>query len=301
MTVTSVLDVWLEWLERERRSSPKTCEAYARDVKVWLGFLDDRSCPLDQFDRHHARAFLGFLADKNMAPTSIARMLSSIRNYYRFAMREQYVRDIDLSPLKAPRSKAPLPKSIAAPDIKDMFRCIKELGQPAWIEARDIAVLTLIYGTGLRISEALSLTRGDAPFGDWLRITGKGGKMRDIPVLNIVRATTDHWLSLSPASDHPNAPLFIANRGGALHPRAVQRLVETLRYRLGLDHHTTPHALRHAFATHMLAGGGDLRAIQALLGHASLSTTQRYTHVDERALTDIHHATHPRAHPRAKS
>ncbi|HCP18105.1 MAG TPA: tyrosine recombinase XerC [Alphaproteobacteria bacterium] len=295
MTLTSVLNIWLEWLERERRSSPKTCEAYARDVKVWLGFLDDRSCPMDQFDRHHARAFLGFLSDKNMAPTSIARMLSSIRNYYRFAMREQYVSNIDLSPLKAPRAKAPLPKSVAAPDIKDMFRCIKELGQPAWKEARDIAVLTLIYGTGLRISEALSLTRGDAPFGDWLRITGKGGKMRDIPVLDIVRATTDHWLSLSPASDDPKAPLFIANRGGALHPRAVQRLVETLRYRLGLDNHTTPHALRHAFATHMLAGGGDLRAIQALLGHASLSTTQRYTHVDEQALTDIHRATHPRA------
>lgn len=294
MTI-SVLEVWLEWLERERRSSPKTCEAYARDVKAWLHFLDEKSCPPDQFDRRHAREYLGLLTDRTIAATSIARKLSSIRSYYRFAMRQQFYDDIDLTPLKAPRVKAPLPKSIAAPDIKDMITSIKSLGQPAWMEARDIAVLTLIYGTGLRISEALSLTRGDAPFGEWLRITGKGGKTRDVPILDIVRATTDHWLSLSPASDHADAPLFIANRGGPLHARAVQRLVETLRYHLGLENHTTPHALRHAFATHMLAGGGDLRAIQALLGHASLTTTQRYTHVDERALTDIHRATHPRA------
>lgn len=294
MTI-SVLEVWLEWLERERRSSPKTCEAYARDVKAWLHFLDEKSCPPDQFDRRHAREYLGLLTDRTIAATSIARKLSSIRSYYRFAMRQQFYDDIDLTPLKAPRVKAPLPKSIPAPDIKDMITSIKSLGQPAWMEARDIAVLTLIYGTGLRISEALSLTRGDAPFGEWLRITGKGGKTRDVPILDIVRATTDHWLSLSPASDHADAPLFIANRGGPLHARAVQRLVETLRYHLGLENHTTPHALRHAFATHMLAGGGDLRAIQALLGHASLTTTQRYTHVDERALTDIHRATHPRA------
>ena len=291
-----VIDAWLEWLERERRSSPKTCEAYGRDVKAWLAFLDEQSCPPDQFHRKHAREYLGHLADQTMAATSIARKLSSIRSYYRFAMRHQFFGDVDLTPLKSPRAKPPLPKSIAAPDIKDMIRSIQSLGQPAWMEARDIAVLTLIYGTGLRISEALSLTRNDAPFGEWLRITGKGGKTRDVPVLNIVRATTDHWLTLSPASERADAPLFIANRGGPLHARAVQRLVETLRYQLGLENHTTPHALRHAFATHMLAGGGDLRAIQALLGHASLTTTQRYTHVDESTLTDIHRATHPRAH-----
>jgi len=295
MTGQTVHDAWLVWLQHERRSSPKTQESYGRDVRQWLTFLNDQNCPPDQFGRLEARLFLSKLADKNMAATSIARILSSIRSYYRFAMRQGHYHDINLTSLKAPRLKQPLPKSIAAVDVKAMIAAIRTFDQPKWIEARDIAVLTLIYGTGLRISEALALKRGDAPLGQWLRVVGKGGKSRDVPVLDIVRAAIDHWLDHSPGGQSPDAPLFIANRGGPLHPRAVQRLVETLRYQLGLESHATPHALRHAFASHMLAGGGDLRAIQSLLGHANLTTTQRYTHIDASGLSAMHRDTHPRA------
>ena len=295
MTSNPVYDAWLVWLEHERRASPKTLESYARDVRSWLEFLAESACPPDQFGRSESRRFLAQLADKNMAPTSIARILSSIRNYYRFAHRQGHYAEIPLAHLAAPRINPPLPKSLDAVDVKAMLAAIKTLNQPAWIEARDTAILTLIYGTGLRISEALALTRNDAPLGEWLRIHGKGGKSRDVPVLPIVREAINQWLAVSPGDANADAPLFIANRGGAHHARAVQRLVEKLRLELGLEHHATPHALRHAFASHMLAGGGDLRAIQSLLGHASLTTTQRYTHIDEAHLTAIHRDTHPRA------
>lgn len=289
-----VFDAWLTWLSEEKRCSEKTLDAYGRDARGWLNFLAEHSCTADRFGKLHLRGYLAVLGDRGIKPVSIARALSAVRSYYRFAMRNGYYHDLNLGLLKAPRGKPPLPKSIDAVDVKAMIAAIGAMKGKPWMRARDVAVLTLIYGAGLRISEALALKRRDAPLEDWLRITGKGGKSRDIPVLTAVKEAVDAWVELSPGDDRPDAPLFIANRGGELHPRAVQRLVESLRLKLGLEHYTTPHALRHAFATHLLAGGGDLRAIQALLGHASLSTTQRYTHIDEAGLVAVHQATHLR-------
>ena len=163
------------------------------------------------------------------------------------------------------------------------------------VEQRDFAVLVLLYGAGLRISEALGLRREDAPLGDWLTITGKGNKTREVPVLAAATQAVNNYLAACPFDGGPSGPLFVSSRGGALGPRAVQRLVEDLRASLDLPVHVTPHALRHAFATHLLGNGGDLRAIQELLGHASLSTTQRYTQVDESHLVQVHRDTHPRA------
>ncbi|MCH1426075.1 MAG: tyrosine-type recombinase/integrase, partial [Alphaproteobacteria bacterium] len=164
-----------------------------------------------------------------------------------------------------------------------------------WVKQRDFAVLMLLYGAGLRISEALALRRADAPLGDWLSVFGKGGKTREVPVLRAAAEAVDDYLAVCPFDAGTAGPLFVSSRGAALGPRAVQRLVEDLRASLDLPAHVTPHALRHAFATHLLGNGGDLRAIQELLGHASLSTTQRYTEVDEGHLIRLHRDTHPRA------
>ena len=164
-----------------------------------------------------------------------------------------------------------------------------------WAKQRDFALLMLLYGSGLRISEALSLVRGDAPLGEWLRITGKGGKVREVPVLPAVAAAVASYLAVCPFDGGRDSPLFVSSRGNGFGARAAQRLVEALRLELSLPAHVTPHALRHAFATHLLGHGADLRAIQELLGHASLSTTQRYTSVDEAHLLRLHRETHPRA------
>ena len=292
---------WLDWLRRERRYSEKTLTAYAHDVTYWLDFLAKRQTETDAISRQDCRAFLAEMNDRDMATTSIARCLSSIRGFYRFSCQRKFFDEVDISMLKSPRVKPPLPKSVTSVDAARLIKAIDQINQPSWMRSRDVAILTLIYGTGLRISEALSLKRGDAPLGEWLRVTGKGSKTRDVPVLDVVREAIDVWLAASPGDTSPEAPLFIANRGGGQNSRAVQRLVEKLRYALGLDPHTTPHALRHAFATHLLAGGGDLRAIQALLGHASLTTTQRYTSVDDEALVGIHSATHPRGRTTRKT
>ena len=188
-----------------------------------------------------------------------------------------------------------MPKSLSADDAKSLLAAIFDRRGTDWIKQRDFAVLILLYGAGLRISEALGLRRGDAPLSDWLTIAGKGNKTREVPVLTVAAEAIDDYLAACPFDGGRSAPLFVSSRGGALGPRAVQRLVEDLRASLDLPVHVTPHALRHAFATHLLGNGGDLRAIQELLGHASLSTTQRYTQVDESHLIQIHRDTHPRA------
>ena len=188
-----------------------------------------------------------------------------------------------------------MPKSLSADDAKSLLAAIFDRRGADWVKQRDFAILTLLYGAGLRISEALGLRRGDAPLSDWLTITGKGNKTREVPVLTAAAEAIDDYLAACPFDGGPSAPLFVSSRGGALGPRAVQRLVEDLRAGLDLPAHVTPHSLRHAFATHLLSNGGDLRAIPELLGHASLSTTQRYTQVDESHLIQIHRDTHPRA------
>jgi integrase/recombinase XerC len=285
----------MNWLQYEKHYPDTTIDAYGRDIDIWLNFLTNRDIAYDAVTKHDFRDFLAEMVEAGLARTTMARRVASIRSFYRYGARSGKYATVEIGFMKPPKATAPLPKAVPEADARDLLSAIASLDQPDWAKKRDYAVLMLLYGCGLRISEALDLTRRDAPKGPWLRITGKGGKPRDIPIIDPVRFAIDDWLHHCPFDDGDDGPLFFSSRGAALNARAVQRLVEKLRLKLGLEETTTPHALRHAFATHLLAGGGDMRAIQTLLGHASMSTTQRYTKVDTVQLENVHKSTHPRA------
>jgi integrase/recombinase XerC len=293
--MTESITTWFSWLRDEKRYPENTLDAYRRDLDKWCHHLESESCSLDQVNRHVFREWLAKMATEGLARSTVARRVSSIRSFYRHGHRNGHFDKVEVTYMKPPKQHDTIPKALAQTEAADLIAAIDGLGGEQWVRTRDIALLSLLYGCGLRVSEALNLKRDDAPLGSWLRVTGKGGKTREIPVVDAVRFAIDAMISQSPFDPGPEGPLFVSTRGRALNARAVQRLVEKLRLKLGLDNHTTPHALRHSFATHLLAGGGDLRAIQALLGHASLSTTQRYTKVDATQLEVVHKATHPRA------
>jgi integrase/recombinase XerC len=244
------------------------------------------------------RAWLAHLrqGDHPLSPRSLSQALSAIRTFHRYLDRRLDTPNPAIALVRGPRVKPSAPRPVSEDQARGL------LAEPGldpdredWEAARDEAVLTLLYGCGLRISEGLSLTRADAPLGDSLRITGKGSKTRIVPVLPAVRAAVDAYVAAAPFSPAPHEPLFRAKRGGPLGPRHVQAMVQKLRGRLGLPASATPHALRHSFATHLLGAGADLRSIQELLGHASLSTTQRYTEVDAAALLREYAKAHPHA------
>ena len=290
---------WLHYLQDERRYPDNTLLAYQRDLEDYGAFLHADS--LDEMPPTRAvfRRYLAQLQSRGLARTTIARRISTLRSYYRYGVRQKGANIPDLSWMKAPKIAAPLPKAITQSQTDDLLSALAKAPIEGWQKQRDYTVLLLLYGAGLRLSEALNLTMADLPLTDWLRLTGKGGKIREIPLLPIIGVAVNAYLDQRPfagPSEQPaDAPLFLSSRGNALGPRAVQRRIEALRVAANLPSHTTPHALRHAFATSLLAGGGDLRAIQQLLGHASLSTTQRYTHIDTARLKEVHHQTHPRA------
>lgn len=296
--------LWLEHLAHERRASPRTLEAYGFAVGRYLAFLEQhRGGPLSVaglagVSAAEVRAWLAHLraGDTPLSPRSLSQALSAIRTFHRFLDRRLDAPNAAIALVRGPRVKPGAPRPVTEDQAAGL---IAEPGldpdREAWEIARDQAVLTLLYGCGLRISEALSLTRADAPLPDMLRITGKGGKTRMVPVLPAVRAAVDAYLAEVPFVLASDGALFRAKRGGALSPRHVQATVQALRGRLGLPSSATPHALRHSFATHLLGAGADLRSIQELLGHASLSTTQRYTEVDAAALLSAYSAAHPRA------
>ncbi|MBT6122434.1 MAG: tyrosine recombinase XerC [Candidatus Puniceispirillum sp.] len=287
---------WLAWLAEEKRYGRNTIDAYETDLDDYTSYLATQPSSLTASpNRTVFRGWIANMADRNLARTTIARRVSALRGFLRFASRQNLLDVPDLSWLRAPRPQRTLPKSLSVDDAQALLAAIFARRGNDWIKARDFAVLMLLYGAGLRISEALSLQRRDAPLGDWLSITGKGNKMRDVPVLRAAAQAVDEYIDLCPLALDANNPLFVSSRGKPLGARAVQRLVESLRVELDLPPHVTPHALRHAFATHLLGNGGDLRAIQQLLGHASLATTQLYTHVDEAHLVKVHQETHPRA------
>jgi len=287
---------WLRWLASEKRYGANTLDAYERDLDDFSSYLSTTTNTADApLSRQLFRGWLAAMASRQLARTTIARRVSSIRSFYRFCGRNRLLDVPDLGWLRAPQPPRAVPKSMSPDDARALLNAIFARRGADWIKKRDFAVLMLLYGAGLRISEALGLCRKDAPLGDWLRITGKGDKIRDVPVLKAAAEAVDDYLAYCPFDSGPKAPLFISSRNRPLGPRAVQRLLEELRVELDLPGHVTPHSLRHAFATHLLGNGGDLRAIQELLGHASLSTTQRYTHVDETHLIQIHRDTHPRA------
>lgn len=285
---------WLAWLESERRYGANTLAAYDSDLDDYLGYAggDADNAPPDR------RRFRGWLADmggRGLARTTVARRVSALRSFYRFCGRTGRIDINDLSWLRAPRPPKSVPKPVSEEDARALLAAIFKRRGDDWAKQRDFALLMMLYGSGLRVSEALDLTRRDTPLDSWLRITGKGGKIREVPVLPAIAEAVADYVGACPFDGGPDAPLFVSARGNAFGARAAQRLVESLRLELSLPAYVTPHALRHAFATHLLGNGADLRAIQELLGHASLSTTQRYTNVDEAHLLRLHRETHPRS------
>jgi integrase/recombinase XerC len=299
------ISAWLRHLGQERRLSPHSLDAYGRDIRQFLGFLCERFdapptiavfaaiAPAD------LRAFLARRRADGVEGRSLMRALASLRSLARFLEREGAGRASAFFAIRAPRLARSLPKPLGAADAIAMTQTQTREGEARdpWILARDAAVLSLLYGAGLRIAEALSIRRKDAPVGalDSVTILGKGGKIRVAPIIAPVRREIENYLKLCPYALTREGPLFVGAKGGPLSPRIIQLTVERLRGALGLPDSATPHALRHSFATHLLGRGGDLRTIQELLGHASLSTTQIYTAVDGKRLMEAYRAAHPRA------
>jgi integrase/recombinase XerC len=303
-TAHQALEVWIAYLAHERRASPLTLEAYRNDLETFLAFMEvHRGEPLalpglSTISAAEVRAYMAHRrgGETPLSPRSLSRHLSAIRSFFRWIDRRLDVPNPHLALVRGPRVKPSQPRPVSEDQARGLIAEAEgDVEREPWETARDAAVLTLLYGCGLRISEALSLTRADAPLPDSLRIVGKGSKMRLAPVLPAVRQAVDAYLAEVPFNLDPEGALFRGKRGGPLGPRYVQGLMARLRGRLGLPDSATPHALRHSFATHILAGGGDLRAIQELLGHASLSTTQKYTGVDAAGLLAVYAKAHPRA------
>jgi integrase/recombinase XerC len=299
------MDLFCAYLETEKRFSPRTIDAYRRDLAAFLGFLAGHLgepatlAHLESLSPRDVRAYLAFRrrGEDALGDRSIARALSALRSFHRFLDQRAGIANARLGLVRGPRLKPLLPRPVGEDDARallDQAAEEPEGGEP-WIALRDAAVLTLLYGAGLRVSEALSLTGRDHPLPDALRITGKGGKTRIAPVLDIARHAVAAYVDACPLGLDADAPLFRGAKGGALSPRIVQRVMQRARAHLGLPLSATPHALRHAFATHLLAHGADLRAIQELLGHESLSTTQKYADVESARLIAIYDAAHPRS------
>jgi integrase/recombinase XerC len=297
---------WLAFLGHEKRMSPKTVEAYRRDVTQFLLFMAEHLgdqpslADLAALSPQDVRAFMAARRAKGIGARSLMRQLAGARSFARFLERNGKGKVGALNAVRAPKIPKTLPKPLAVPQAKRISDTGLRAGEERepWIFARDAAVLALLYGSGLRIAEALSLKPRDIPAsgsGDALTVIGKGNKARMVPVLQAVLALIADYVALCPYDLPDDGPLFVGARGGPLSPRIIQLTMERLRGALGLPDTATPHALRHSFATHLLSRGGDLRAIQELLGHASLSTTQIYTAVDTERLLEAYNAAHPRA------
>ncbi len=294
---------WLRFLGTERRLSEKTLEAYGRDVSQFLGFLAEHlgGAPslrqLAKLTPADVRAFMAARRSGGAGNRSLMRGLAGARSFARFLERNGKGKVAALTAVRTPKLARTLPKPIAADAAKRLTEIELRAGEvrDPWVIARDVAVLGLLYGAGLRISEALGLRRKDITAADAITVTGKGNKTRMVPLLPQVAKLISDYVALCPFDSGPAEPLFVGSRGGPLSPRIMQLTMARLRGALGLPDSATPHALRHSFATHLLARGGDLRAIQELLGHASLSTTQIYTEVDAERLLDVYASAHPRA------
>ena len=299
--LTHALDQWLDHERALAGAAPNTIRAYQADLLGFMAFITQHAgesqglAPLARISVGDMRAWMAHERGRGVAARSLARSLSAVKSFYRWlAVREGFEPTAVLS-TRAPRFQAKLPRPLSAPAASDMIDQVALQARDPWVAARDGAVITLLYGCGLRISEALSLKGSDAPLPAVLRITGKGGKERIVPVLDIAREAVAGYIRLCPYEITPDASLFRAVRGGPLAPRAIQKVVEQARLQLGLPATATPHALRHSFATHLMAAGGDLRSIQELLGHASLSTTQAYTAVDTAQLMAVYDRAHPKS------
>jgi integrase/recombinase XerC len=303
--VREAVEDWLAYLTVERQLAANTAEAYQRDISQFLAFFAGHLNRLPDMKQllalqaRDVRAFLAARRNEGVGSRSLARTLSALRMFYKFLERRGYGKNDAIRAVALPKLPHSVPKPLTAPKATALVDGADiDAGDAAeWVIARDTAVLALLYGSGLRISEALALTRREAPIKgrDMLRVTGKGSKTRVVPVLPIVREAVERYLALCPLKLGSDEPLFVGVRGKQLSPRIIQLRIASARIVLGLPETATPHALRHSFATHLLGAGADLRAIQELLGHASLSTTQGYTEVDRAHLLKAYSSAHPRA------
>lgn len=308
MSVETAREAWRDWLKSERRLAVHTLVAYEHDVATFLGFMTDylgKPPTLEALGKLKPAEFRAWLAERarqGLARTSTARAFSSVRSFFQFLDKRGLAHNASIGAIQTPKLPRSVPKALSERDMEELLEAPAEQEREAWLDLRDAAVLLLLYGAGLRIGEALGLSKGVVDDllktgRDTLSVTGKGNKTRLVPLLpqalDALRTYRDAcpWL----AARGPGEAFFVGARGGALDPAIVQKRVRDIRRGLGLAESVTPHALRHSFATHLLGAGGDLRTIQELLGHASLSTTQRYTDVDAARLTAVYRAAHPRA------
>ena len=298
----NALGQWLSWLTHERRVADLTRAAYTRDIGQFLAFLArhhgelPRLSSLASLSRGDFRAWMAARQADGIEARSLARALSALKNLFRFLGRRGLATNGAIATLRAPKLPRTVPKPLTVGEAMETIDAVASLQDVDWIGKRDAAILMLLYGAGLRIGEAVSLNRRDLPEkGEALTVTGKGRKTRMVPLLPEVVGAVREYLAACPWGGTGSDPLFMGAKGGRLSPRLVQKAMQALRLALGLPETATPHALRHSFATHLLGAGGDLRAIQELLGHASLSTTQRYTDVDAQHLLQVYQAAHPRA------
>jgi integrase/recombinase XerC len=292
---------WLGLLRAVQGRSAKTIEAYQRDVTGYLGFLTLHWGELTGPDRiarvttSDVRAWMAHERSRGLSARSLARALSAVKGFHAWLAETRGLAAPAVTATRGPRLKQRLPRPVARDAARALLEAVELQSLKPWIAARDLAVVTLLYGCGLRISEALGLRQSDAPLGEAIRIRGKGNVERIVPVLPIARRAVESYRMLCPFERAPGDALFLGARGGALDARLVQKAVQFARLQLGLPATATPHALRHSFATHLLEAGGDLRSIQELLGHASLATTQVYTGVDQVRLMEAYAAAHPQA------
>jgi integrase/recombinase XerC len=295
-----LMDAWLSSLAHERRMSPHTLRAYGDDASRFLNFLDGyrgartNLTALQKLKPAELRAFLTERRNEGLGARGVQRALAAIRSFFRYLERENLADGAAARAVRSPKLPRTLPRPLSETDAARAIQDAGEDDEP-WIAARNAALITLLYGTGLRISEALSLKRGDVPLGDTLTVLGKGKKERSVPVLPAVREAVEVYAKLCPFDPGRSGALFLSRRARPMSPRESQSLMQRLRGRLGLSPSATPHALRHSFATHLLQNGGDLRAVQELLGHASLSTTQKYTEVEGARVLAVYDKAHPRA------
>lgn len=296
-TLLPLIQSWQDWLLKERLYSEHTLDGYSRDLAAFLANIKDTPLSkndLSELDVHDFRKFLSKQAARSLNKSSMCRELSAVKNFFKWLERKKFLKNPAVSVISSPKKAKVLPKAL---DVDDSFNLLKGIAgteQKTWQGLRDKAILTLLYGCGLRISEALSLNIGDiSAQSEFLRVKGKGNKERLVPLLPIIWQHIAAYLAECPYKQNVGEPLFLGARGERISPRIIQRQIQKLRWSLGLPDTVTPHALRHSFATQLLAEGTDLRSIQELLGHASLSTTQRYTDVQTETLQKEYHKAHP--------
>ncbi len=295
------LQTWLDNMRALNGAADNTLDAYRRDVLDFLAFITTHKAEpqglkaLERVTVSDMRAWMAHMRGTGIASRSLARKLSSVKSFYRWLAEREGFEPTAVLSTRSPKFHRKLPRPLDEDAARDMIATVEMQASKGWVAARDMAVVTLLYGCGLRISEALGLTGRALPLGDSLRILGKGDKERIVPVIGAARQAVARYVQLCPYDMTADQPVFRGVRGGKLNPRQVQLVMERARMQLGLPSTATPHAMRHSFATHLLNAGGDLRAIQELLGHASLSTTQAYTAVDLDRLLDVYERTHPKA------